>query len=83
MILGYKIYGDKAARSQIEKSISFIGQSTLQIYVLHYYFFKAFRISFLQAFISTHNRFIDDFLLTPPHFALHCNTQYYISEDNL
>lgn len=66
MILGYKIYGDKAARSQIEKSISFIGQSTLQIYVLHYYFFKAFRISFLQAFISTHNRFIDDFLLTPP-----------------
>lgn len=83
IIIGHKLYDKGAARGRIENFVSVIGQSTLQIYVLHYFFFKAFSIPSLQEFISTHNRFIDDFALTPPRFSVHCDTQCYIGKGNI
>lgn len=65
-IIAYKAYGNATAKKGIQRIVSIIGQSTLQIYVLHYFFFKVFDLPAIRAFASSHNSIIDDFFITPP-----------------
>ena len=67
LIIGFsKLYGKASANNRIQKYISSVGQETLQIYVLHYFFFLPFDSAIFKQMTGGHSStaelFINPFL---------------------
>ncbi len=64
-IIGYQLWGNSSAQGKMEKAVSTVGQGTLQIYTLHFFFLEALDISSVRAFTLNHTSWVYDLTLTP------------------